>query len=80
MRGLADDEVCIGDRYQIGEALFEVTQPRVTCFRVGIRMNDARIPALLVSHHRPGFDFRVLREARSGRETRSSGWPVARRP
>ena len=67
---LADDEVCIGDRYQIGEALFEVTQPRVTCFRVGIRMNDARIPALLVSHHRPGFYFRVLREGASGRETR----------
>jgi ferredoxin-NADP reductase/MOSC domain-containing protein YiiM len=62
VRGLADDEVCIGDRYQIGEALFEVTQPRVTCFRVGIRMNDARIPALLVSNHRPGFYFRVLRE------------------
>ena len=62
MSGIADDEVCIGDRYQIGEALFEVTQPRVTCFRVGIRMNDARIPALLISHHRPGFYFRVLRE------------------
>jgi ferredoxin-NADP reductase/MOSC domain-containing protein YiiM len=62
--GLADDQVCIGDRYQIGEALFEVTQPRVTCYRVGIRMNDPRIPALLVSHHRPGFYFRVLREGR----------------
>jgi MOSC domain-containing protein YiiM len=62
VRGLADDEVCIGDRYQVGEALFEVAQPRVTCFRVGIRMNDARIPALLVSHHRPGSYFRVLRE------------------
>src|SRR5579864_9389190 len=62
VRGLADDEVCIGDRYQIGDALFEVTQPRVTCFRVGIRMNDPRIPALLVSHRRPGFYFRVLRE------------------
>ena len=60
--GLADDQVCIGDRYQIGEALFEVTQPRVTCYRVGIRMNDPRIPALLVSHHRPGFYLRVLRE------------------
>jgi len=60
--GLADDQVCIGDRYQIGEALFEVTQPRVTCYRVGIRMNEARMPALLVSHHRPGFYLRVLRE------------------
>jgi ferredoxin-NADP reductase/MOSC domain-containing protein YiiM len=62
IHGLADDQVCIGDRFQIGEALFEVTQPRVTCYRVGIRMNDPRIPALLVSHHRPGFYFRVLRE------------------
>ncbi|MGP7999958.1 MAG: MOSC domain-containing protein [Streptosporangiaceae bacterium] len=62
--GLPDDQVCIGDRYQIGEALFEVTQPRVTCYRVGIRMADPRIPALLVSQHRPGFYFRVLHEGR----------------
>jgi ferredoxin-NADP reductase/MOSC domain-containing protein YiiM/ferredoxin len=62
IEGLADDEVCIGDRYQIGTAVFEVTQPRVTCYRVGIRMNDPRIPALLVSHRRPGFYFRVLEE------------------
>ena len=60
--GLSDDEVCIGDRYQIGSAIFEVTQPRVTSYRVGIRMNDPRIPALLVSHRRPGFYFRVLQE------------------
>jgi ferredoxin-NADP reductase/MOSC domain-containing protein YiiM/ferredoxin len=62
VEGLGDDEVCIGDRYRIGTAIFEVTQPRVTCYRVGIRMNDPRIPALLVSHHRPGFYFRVLEE------------------
>src|SRR5215813_7244117 len=60
--GLADDQVCIGDRYQVGEAVFEVTQPRVTCYRVGIRMDDPRMPALLISHHRPGFYLRVLRE------------------
>jgi ferredoxin-NADP reductase/MOSC domain-containing protein YiiM/ferredoxin len=62
VEGLGDDEVCIGDRYRIGTATFEVTQPRVTCYRVGIRMNDPRIPALLVSHHRPGFYLRVLEE------------------
>src|SRR6516165_7027087 len=62
IEGLPDDEVWIGDRYRIGNAIFEVTQPRVTCYRVGIRMNDPRIPALLVSHHRPGFYFRVLQE------------------
>jgi ferredoxin-NADP reductase/MOSC domain-containing protein YiiM/ferredoxin len=62
VEGLADDEVCVGDRYRIGTAVFEVTQPRVTCYRVGIRMNDPRIPALLVSRRRPGFYFRVLEE------------------
>jgi ferredoxin-NADP reductase/MOSC domain-containing protein YiiM/ferredoxin len=60
--GLADDEVCIGDRYRIGEAVFEVTQPRVTCFRVGIRMEEPRMPSLLVAHRRPGFYFRVITE------------------
>src|SRR3954468_7556750 len=62
VEGLSDEEVCIGDRYEIGTAVFEASQPRVTCYRVGIRMNDPRIPALLVSHHRPGFYFRVLEE------------------
>jgi ferredoxin-NADP reductase/MOSC domain-containing protein YiiM len=62
VQGLTDDQVCIGDQYQIGGAVFEVTQPRVTCFRVGIRMDDPQLPALLVSHHRPGFYFRVLTE------------------
>ena len=60
--GLPDAEVCIGDRYRIGSALFEVTQPRVTCYRLGIRMNEPRMPALVVAHHRPGFYFRVLEE------------------
>jgi ferredoxin-NADP reductase/MOSC domain-containing protein YiiM len=62
LEGLADDAVCIGDRYQIGSALFEVTQPRVTCYRVGIRLNEPRMPALLTSSGRTGFYFRVLRE------------------
>src|SRR5215472_12635153 len=66
VEGLADDEVCIGDRYRIGDAVFEVTQPRVTCYRVGIRMNEPRMPALLVEHRRPGFYFRVLQEGEVG--------------
>lgn len=64
--GLPDDEVCIGDRYRIGSALFEVTQPRVTCYRVGIRMGEPRMAALLVAHHRPGFYMRVLKEGEVG--------------
>src|SRR3954463_10104913 len=62
--GLPDDEVCIGDRYRIGEAEFEVTQPRVTCFRVAMRMGEPELPALLVAHHRPGFYLRVITEGR----------------
>jgi ferredoxin-NADP reductase/MOSC domain-containing protein YiiM len=66
IEGLPDDAVCIGDRYQIGGALFEVTQPRVTCYRVGIRMDEPRMPALLTSSGRPGFYFRVLQEGDVG--------------
>jgi ferredoxin-NADP reductase/MOSC domain-containing protein YiiM len=62
VEGLADTDVCVGDRYQIGDAVFEVTQPRVTCFRVGIRLDHPAMPSLLVAHHRPGFYFRVLAE------------------
>src|SRR5579871_5411959 len=66
VEGLPDNEVCIGDRYRIGDAIFEVTQPRVTCYRVGIRMNEPRMASLLVAHHRPGFYFRVLQEGEVG--------------
>jgi len=66
VEGLPDAEVCIGDRYRIGGAEFEVTQPRVTCYRVGIRMNEPRMAALLVEHRRPGFYFRVLQEGEVG--------------
>ncbi len=66
VEGLADAEVCIGDRYRIGSALFEVSQPRVTCYRVGIRMREPRMPSLLVAHRRPGFYLRVLEEGQVG--------------
>src|SRR5581483_313813 len=66
VEGLADSAVCVGDRYRVGGALFEVTQPRVTCYRVGIRMDEPRMAALLVAHQRPGFYFRVLEEGEVG--------------
>ena len=62
--GLDDQQVCIGDRYRIGEAEFEVSQPRVTCFRAGLRIGEPQLAALLVAHHRPGFYMRVLTEGR----------------
>jgi ferredoxin-NADP reductase/MOSC domain-containing protein YiiM len=62
VNGLPDDQVCVGDRYRIGQAEFEVTQPRVTCYRVGLRLGEPELPALLVGHHRPGFYMRVITE------------------
>ena len=64
--GLADDEVRIGDRLGVGGTVLEVTQPRVTCFKVGIRLDEPRMPALLTGHGRPGFYVRVLREGEVG--------------
>ena len=66
IEGLPDNEVCIGDRFQIGSAVFEVTQPRVTCYRIGMRLEERRMPALLTSSGRPGFYFRVLQEGDVG--------------
>ena len=75
VEGLPDNEVCVGDRYRIGSALFEVTQPRVTCYRIGIRMNEPRMAALLTSSGRPGFYLRVLEEGEAG-----AGDPSSRSP
>ena len=66
VEGLSDDEVCIGDRYRIGSALFEVTQPRVTCYRIGIRMDEPAMASLLTRHGKPGFYLRVLEEGEIG--------------
>ena len=66
VEGLPDSEVCIGDRYKIGTAVFEVTQPRVTCYRLGIRMNNPEMASLVVSRGKPGFYLRVLTEGEVG--------------
>jgi MOSC domain-containing protein YiiM len=53
VEGLADAEVSIGDRFRIGSAIVEISQPRDTCYRVGIRLDCPKMPALLVAHHGP---------------------------
>jgi MOSC domain-containing protein YiiM len=60
VEGHANNEVCIGDRFEIGGAVVEVSQPRDTCYRIGIRLNRPDIAALLVAHHLPSFYFRVI--------------------
>src|ERR1700733_8915745 len=66
VEGLADAEVCIGDRFRIGGVVVEVSQPRDTCYRLGIRLERPEMPALLVAHRRPGFYFRVIQEGELG--------------
>jgi ferredoxin-NADP reductase/MOSC domain-containing protein YiiM len=66
VEGLADAEVCIGDRYRIGSVVVEVSQPRDTCYRLGIRLERPEMAALVVAHRRPGFYFRVVQEGELG--------------
>ncbi len=60
--GLTDDIACVGDRFKIGTAVLEVTQPRATCFRLGAHLGVRDLPRLFVERGRPGFYLRVLAE------------------
>jgi MOSC domain-containing protein YiiM len=61
-----DEEVRIGDRFRIGSAEFAVTQPRIPCFKLGIRFNDPRIIKRFLQSGRTGFYFSVLVEGEVG--------------
>jgi MOSC domain-containing protein YiiM len=75
VEGLADDEVCIGDRYRIGEAEFEVTAASGDVLSGGDADGQVQLPSLLVAHHGPGFCLRVVTEGpvTTGRRDRSDG-------
>ena len=62
--GLVEDEVHIGDRFRIGEAEVQVTQPRMPCFKLGIRFGDPEMINRLLESRRSGFYLAVLREGR----------------
>lgn len=60
--GLLETEVCIGDVYEIGSALLQVSQPRFPCFKLSQKHGPADMPAKVLSTGYSGFYFRVLRE------------------
>lgn len=60
--GLDEAERCIGDRLQIGSALFAVSQPRVPCYKLGIRFGDEHMPRMFSQAALTGFYLRVERE------------------
>ena len=66
MEGMQDAEIHVGDRFRIGTAVFEVTQPRVPCYKLGIKMGVDGFYNQLLKSGRPGFYFRVLEEGDVG--------------
>jgi MOSC domain-containing protein YiiM len=60
--GLVEETVHIGDRFRLGSAEFVVTQPRMPCFKLGIRFNRPDIVKRFLQSGRTGFYFAVLKE------------------
>jgi MOSC domain-containing protein YiiM len=64
--GMLETDVYVGNVYRVGEALVQVTQPRVPCFKFGIRMNDPSMVKRFLKAERSGFYLRVLEEGLVG--------------
>lgn len=62
VRGLPVSEAVIGERWAVGTALLQVSQPRLPCFKLGLRMGDRRFLKRFAQAGRPGAYHRVLRE------------------
>jgi MOSC domain-containing protein YiiM len=60
--GLLEDEVHIGDEFRVGTARLVVTQPRLPCFKLGIRFDDPGMVKSFVQAGKPGIYFAVLEE------------------
>lgn len=71
--GLIEDTVHIGDRFRVGGAVLEVTQPRVPCFKLGIKMGDPEFVKVFLRSMRSGFYLRVIEEGEIG-----AGDPIER--
>lgn len=66
VHGMLDDEVCVGDTFRIGSAVVQVTQPRVPCFKLGIRMGISDFQTRFAESLRIGFYLRVVEEGEIG--------------
>ena len=60
--GLSEESVCIGDHYRIGDATFEVSQPRQPCWKLARRWRMHNLTGIVVANGRTGWYFRVLQE------------------
>ena len=66
VEGMREDEIHVGDVMRVGDALVEVTQPRVPCYRLGIKMGDPHFPKRFLQSCLVGFYLRVLEEGLVG--------------
>jgi len=66
VEGMLEDAIFIGDIYRVGDTLVEVTQPRVPCFKLGIKMDMPKFLELYLASARVGFYLRVLEEGEIG--------------
>ncbi len=66
VRGLPVSEAVIGERWEVGSALLEIAQPRLPCFKLGLRMGDPRFVKRFAAAGRPGAYLRVVREGHIG--------------
>jgi MOSC domain-containing protein YiiM len=64
--GLLEDAVYIGDRFRIGETEIMVTEPRMPCYKLGIKFGRADIIKRFLTSRRTGFYFAVMREGMVG--------------
>jgi MOSC domain-containing protein YiiM len=66
VEGMPDDEIGVGDVFRVGNTLLEVTQPRVPCFKLAMKMEMPEFLKLFMPSERVGFYFRVLEEGEVG--------------
>lgn len=83
--GLTEDDVHIGDRFRLGSALLEISQPRQPCWKIEHRFDRRGMVARIIERHDCGWYYRVIKEgeAQAGDaltlvETGHEGWSVAR--
>jgi MOSC domain-containing protein YiiM len=64
--GLLEQSVCVGDEFRVGTARLVVTQPRMPCYKLGIRFGDPRIINRFLASRRPGIYFGIVEEGAVG--------------
>ena len=65
-QGLTEDTVNIGDQYQIGSSRLVVTQPRMPCYKLGIKFGRMDILEKFINSRRPGIYYKILQEGDLG--------------